>query len=466
MKMEYTKEEIRRLYNEDLSTRVSAIGKYGSPIGILILLFLVGHDVVLHNIPLAHSLIFRGPGLVLLIIGVLLFIFNKPVAEKFSSHINFLFCFLLILSLLGLTLLTQYHISYVMGIIVVIFVVCLFIQSGKQFITSTVIPVVLFVIATHLFFKPNLLSLQMLNNVLGLLFSGLIIALVISKLRYERFLSDLKLKNTHLQLKESHFQLQKEMEVRKIAQEQLQNELNEAAEYVKALLPTTFKDDVITINWRFLPSSSLGGDSFGYHWISPHHLALYLIDVAGHGVGAALLSASVINAIRSQSLPDTDFSSPSQVLASLNKTFPNEEHNHMFFTIWYGVYHQTRGSLAYSSGGHPPALMLMKTHNNAIEVKELATKNVIIGAMPEYNFVEATITVDKAMRLCIYSDGVYEITTKENQEWKFKGFKEYLTKIKTNEKPFLDQLMDYTRSISLNTEYEDDYTILEVVFSD
>jgi hypothetical protein len=46
-------------------------------------------------------------------------------------------------------------------------------------------------------------------------------------------------------------------------------------------------------DWRFIPSASLGGDSFGYHWIDEDHFAAYLIDVSGHGWVAALLSVSV-----------------------------------------------------------------------------------------------------------------------------------------------------------------------------
>jgi sigma-B regulation protein RsbU (phosphoserine phosphatase) len=41
----------------------------------------------------------------------------------------------------------------------------------------------------------------------------------------------------------------------------------------------------------------LGGDSFGYHWIDDDHFAVYLLDVSGHGWGAALLSVSVINVL-------------------------------------------------------------------------------------------------------------------------------------------------------------------------
>ena len=58
--------------------------------------------------------------------------------------------------------------------------------------------------------------------------------------------------------------------------------------------------------------------------VDKEHFAIYLIDVSGHGVGAALLSISVINVLRSQSLTKTDFKDPGQVLRSLNLTFPSE----------------------------------------------------------------------------------------------------------------------------------------------
>jgi serine phosphatase RsbU (regulator of sigma subunit) len=108
--------------------------------------------------------------------------------------------------------------------------------------------------------------------------------------------------------------------------------------------------------------ASLGGDSFGCHWLDEDTFAIYLVDVSGHGVGAALLSVSVMNALRSQSLPDINFNNPEQVLASLNVAFPSEENNDMFFTIWYGVYNKSTRELTYASVGHPPALFLDKSH--------------------------------------------------------------------------------------------------------
>ena len=41
--------------------------------------------------------------------------------------------------------------------------------------------------------------------------------------------------------------------------------------------------------WRFQPSTQLGGDAFGYHWLDEQRLAIYLLDVCGHGVTEAEL---------------------------------------------------------------------------------------------------------------------------------------------------------------------------------
>src|ERR1019366_9594956 len=110
--------------------------------------------------------------------------------------------------------------------------------------------------------------------------------------------------------------------------------------------------------WCFQPSAELGGDAFGYHWLDPDHLAIYLLDVCGHGVGAALLSISVLNALRMHTLPHTHFREPAEVLAALNRSFRMESQNNLFFTMWYGIYRPSKRELAFSSGGHPPALFV------------------------------------------------------------------------------------------------------------
>jgi sigma-B regulation protein RsbU (phosphoserine phosphatase) len=157
----------------------------------------------------------------------------------------------------------------------------------------------------------------------------------------------------------------------------LNEELVEAADYVKNMLPEPINEGLVKTDWRFIPSTSLGGDAFGYHWIDGDHFAIYLLDVSGHGVGAALLSVSVMNALRSQTLPQTDFKDSKQVLESLNIAFPSEENNDMFFTIWYGVYNKRTRELRYASGGHPPALLLSDKIAGKSEATLLRTPNYV-----------------------------------------------------------------------------------------
>ncbi|MGL5509466.1 MAG: response regulator, partial [Microcoleaceae cyanobacterium] len=132
----------------------------------------------------------------------------------------------------------------------------------------------------------------------------------------------------------------------------LETELAEAAEYVRSLLPETLLTP-IHIDAKFIPSRQLGGDSFDYFWLDKDHIAIYLLDVAGHGLRAALPSVSVLNLLRSQAIPNINYHQPSDVIKSLNSTFQINYQNDKYFTIWYGVYDLSKQQLIYASAGHP-----------------------------------------------------------------------------------------------------------------
>jgi sigma-B regulation protein RsbU (phosphoserine phosphatase) len=164
-----------------------------------------------------------------------------------------------------------------------------------------------------------------------------------------------------------------------VSQQLLAAELAMAADYVISLLPKPITEGSVQTRWRYFPSTQLGGDCFGYHWIDEDHFAMYLLDVCGHGVGAALLSVSALNVLRAQTLPNTDFRVPDRVLASLNDAFQMQDHNDLYFTIWYGVFNRSTREIRYASGGHPPAILIA----GAGETSQLITQNFFIGGMPD-----------------------------------------------------------------------------------
>jgi phosphoserine phosphatase RsbU/P len=86
-------------------------------------------------------------------------------------------------------------------------------------------------------------------------------------------------------------QLNQDLQAQKQA---LETELAEAASYVRSLLPPPMLAP-LSIESLFLPSHQLGGDCFDYFWVNNQTLAIYLLDVSGHGLGAALPSVSILN---------------------------------------------------------------------------------------------------------------------------------------------------------------------------
>lgn len=243
------------------------------------------------------------------------------------------------------------------------------------------------------------------------------------------------------------------------SQRLLNNELAEAAEYVRSLLPSPLKGS-LEANWEFIPSQQLGGDALGYHWLDNEHFAIYLLDVCGHGIGAALLSISVMNVLRSQSLANTHFNDPVEVLTALNATFQMENQNNMFFSIWYGVWNPSTRNLTYASGGHPPALLLAPWHPPQL----LKTDGLVIGAATDVEFASSSCHISEGSQLYIFSDGVYEIIKPDGSMLYLKDLVQIICAASSKPESTLEQVRQKIQSCSGKAEVNDDYSLLQVIF--
>jgi len=242
-------------------------------------------------------------------------------------------------------------------------------------------------------------------------------------------------------------------------QRRLQAELAEAAGYVQSIVPPPRTAMPLT-DWLLVPSTELGGDSFGYHDIDADHFALYLLDVCGHGVGAALLSASVINVLRAAALQNTEFREPASVLKGLNAAFPMENQNNMFFTIWYGVYRRSDRSLRYATGGHPPAIHLRGGAERT--ASELITwGGVSIGTFPDIDYVSAEKEIEAGDHLLVLSDGVFEISRPDGTMLDFADLVSFVT---GPGKDAPDVIFDWIRSLNGPGALPDDFSLLRVRF--
>ncbi|MEI9898635.1 MAG: SpoIIE family protein phosphatase [Chthoniobacter sp.] len=245
-----------------------------------------------------------------------------------------------------------------------------------------------------------------------------------------------------------------------LGNEQMRDDLAAGLKYIHGCIPPPMEGPV-AVHWRYVPSSTLGGDTLGYHWVDTDHLAFYLIDVTGHGIDSALLSVTITNVIRSGSLPGADMRQPDQVLAALNKSFQGTQHGYKYFTIWYGVFHASSRTLTYASGGHPAAVALVP---GAPQPLHFPATGPVMGVQPGMPYPAASSPLPPGTRLFIFSDGVFEIRRDKRMVWNLAHGIAYLTECCQSGENVMDLLLARVRELRGSPQLDDDFSIIEAHF--
>jgi serine phosphatase RsbU (regulator of sigma subunit) len=243
--------------------------------------------------------------------------------------------------------------------------------------------------------------------------------------------------------------------------EELDRDIRKASDYVWSLLPAPIGNGQVLAEWRFVPSTHLGGDAFGYYWLDASTFVFYLIDVSGHGVGAAMHSVTVLDVLRQRALPRVDFKNPAEVLSSLNSRFPMDSYNGLYFTMWYGVYNASARTLAYGSAGHHPAFLVTIDKH---EAQPLGMPALMIGILPDQAYEVQESVVPPGSRLFLFSDGAYEIVTKDQQRWSLSEFLPLLLEPAVPGQPETERVYRRVREAAASGPLEDDFSLVAVTF--
>ena len=242
--------------------------------------------------------------------------------------------------------------------------------------------------------------------------------------------------------------------------ERMRAEFAAGLRYVRECIPAPM-DGVVSVDWRYVPASTLGGDIIGYHWLASDHLAFYLIDVTGHGLDSALLSVTLTNIIRTGALSGADMKQPDQVLAQLNEAFRGQEHGNKYFTIWYGVYQSTTRTLTWAGGGHHPSVVLVPGQPDP---SILASEGPMMGVLRQAEFPAQSCHIPAGARLLIFSDGVFEVFRDKRQMWNLTDCISYLADLDRKGGNLMDELLNHVQQLRGSPHLNDDFSIIEARF--
>jgi sigma-B regulation protein RsbU (phosphoserine phosphatase) len=206
------------------------------------------------------------------------------------------------------------------------------------------------------------------------------------------------------------------------AKQALEHDLRLAARVQQALLPPPeFRAGDLRIAHAFHPCDDLAGDGVGVVSLPDNRLGIYLLDVSGHGVGAALLSFTLAHLLSptlgGSLLTEHDSTGasvvpPCRVAERLNRQFPMDR-TRQYFTLVYGVADPSSGRFHYVTAGHPAPVLLTRTGSPT----PVAGAGLPVGMIDEATYDDEVLTLQPGDRVYCYTDGAIEALNAAEDEF-------------------------------------------------
>ena len=240
----------------------------------------------------------------------------------------------------------------------------------------------------------------------------------------------------------------------------IKGDLAVAREIQQAILPRVFPpfpeeaahmDIAASMN----AAKDVGGDFYDFFRIDPDRIGFTIADVSGKGVPAAIFMAVARTLIRATGIRGV---SPAECMTYSNALLSQEAVNNMFVTVFYGIYNIRTGEVTYSNAGHNPPY-LMKADGTVEELP--LSKDIVAGAIDDYEFTEDTLQLEKGDTLLLFTDGVTEAIDKDEKDYGDERLRKLLGQCsKLSCQEIVDKVKADVKAFVGEAEQSDDITLL------
>lgn len=203
--------------------------------------------------------------------------------------------------------------------------------------------------------------------------------------------------------------------------EGLREDLEAAGNMQRSMLPDKrLSVPGVKFSWYYEPCENIGGDLLNFVPLGNGKVALFILDVSGHGIQSAMLAVSVhrmlsawegLNSILR--LPDGSPRPPDVVANELNQEFMLHKNNFQYFTMIYGILDIEEKKFCYCRAGHTP-LLIQKGDGSIVVCEE---GNVPVGLAEDCVYQQFNQSFAPGDRLILYSDGITEARRGKNKEF-------------------------------------------------
>ena len=207
----------------------------------------------------------------------------------------------------------------------------------------------------------------------------------------------------------------------------MSKDLGFAKRIQEKILPTKGVIDNLLIDYIYKPSEMLSGDIFDVFHIDENHIGIYISDVSGHGVAAAMMTMFIRQTMRSII---EDILNPAEALAELYKRFMKLDLEvDKYFTIFYGVFNTKTYEFRFANAGHN--CIPIKYNDDNMEMLEIKGYPIAL-LFNEMSYNEKVIRLEKNDKILFYTDGITEAKDKDGKEFGIESVIELIENHKGN----------------------------------
>jgi sigma-B regulation protein RsbU (phosphoserine phosphatase) len=252
--------------------------------------------------------------------------------------------------------------------------------------------------------------------------------------------------------------------------ERLQSEVEIASEVQNQLFPRTPPVmQTIELVGICHPARMVSGDYYDYLRLPDGNLAVAIGDVAGKGISAALLMASIQSIIRTQLAAGLPLAaaagnshaggahfSTSSIVAQLNRQLYASTAPEKYATFFFGAYDERSRILTYTNAGHLPPLLVRAGKATLLEVT-----GTVVGLFPSIRYEEQTVELREGDLIIAYTDGITEPENAYGEEFGSERLVETALRYQNSApKEIVAKIMEAVTHWSTAPELPDDMTVV------
>jgi len=202
------------------------------------------------------------------------------------------------------------------------------------------------------------------------------------------------------------------------------DEIAVARQVQLALLPTRHPEIPGWQVWSYSrPANDVGGDLVDYVELDGFRHGVVLGDVAGKGLGAALLTAKLQATLRAV-LPDV--ATLDDLGRRVNNIFYSEAFDNRYATLFFAQLEHHSGQLRYLNAGHNPPFVIR--HDT---LEKLHASSYPLGMLAGAEYEEGELTMQPGEIMLAYSDGLTEAMNEQGEEFGMERLERLLPELRT-----------------------------------